>query len=185
MDLGALTGHYAELVALTREALRGQGFDARDQIIEWSADLRYLGQAFEVRVPCPAGEISRRWADSVVDAFHAAHHALYGYDFRGKADQQVEWVNLRVTGIGPIPRPEISEIADGTGDPVVAALGSRQVYFGEWAAAALYDRGRLGAGDIVTGPAVIQEFGSTVPLFPGFRAAVDRFGNLIITRIEA
>ena len=185
LDLGALTGHYAELVALAREALQGQGFDARDQIIEWSADLRYLGQAFEVRVPCPAGEISRRWADSVVDAFHAAHHALYGYDFRGKADQQVEWVNLRVTGIGPIPRPEISEIADGRRRSGRAALGSRQVYFGEWAAAALYDRGASAPATSSPARQSSRSSARRSRFFPGFRAAVDRFGNLIITRIEA
>jgi len=57
------------------------------------------------------------------------------------------------------------------------------VHFGEeWTQAAIYDRERLGAGDVVTGPAVIEEFGSTVPLHPGFRAEVDRFGNLLITR---
>ena len=39
-------------------------------------------------------------------AFHEAHRALYGYDFRSDARQQVEWVNLRVTGIGPIQRPD-------------------------------------------------------------------------------
>jgi N-methylhydantoinase A len=42
----------------------------------------------------------------------------------------------------------------------------------------------LAAGDAVDGPAVVQEFGSTVPIFPGFRATVDPFGNLIIVRIE-
>ena len=41
----------------------------------------------------------------------------------------------------------------------------------------------LGAGDVVTGPAVIEEFGSTVPVHPGFCATVDRFGNLLLTRV--
>jgi N-methylhydantoinase A len=181
LDLAALSDHYAALTIQAREALQGQGFAAADQVIEWSADLRYLGQAFEVRVPCAAAEVSRQWADSVVDAFHDAHNALYGYDFRGKADQQVEWVNLRVTGIGPIPRPEISEVASGTAE---SAAGSRRVHFAEWTSADLFDRSHLGAGDVVAGPAVIQEFGSTVPVFPGFRAVVDRFANVIITRFE-
>ena len=39
-----------------------------------------------------------------------------------------------------------------------------------------------GAGDVVTGPAVLEEFSSTVPLHPGFEARVDDYGNLVIRR---
>ena len=47
------------------------------------------------------------FATAVADAFHDAHEQLYGYAFRGDARQPVEWVNLRVTGIGPIERPQL------------------------------------------------------------------------------
>jgi len=180
LESESLGNVYDALAGQAREALQRQGFPTAAQVIERSADLRYLGQAFEVRVPCPAGGITRQWADTVVDAFHDAHRALYGYDFRGKADQAVEWVNLRVTGIGPIPRPKISET--GTDQSADARIGTRAMYCGQWLDAALYDRAQLTATDTVDGPAVIQEFGSTVPVFPGFRVTVDAFGNLLITR---
>ena len=61
-----LAGPIGALPPQAREALRGEGFDPADQIVERSADLRYVGQAFEVRVPCPDGEITRGWADAVV-----------------------------------------------------------------------------------------------------------------------
>ena len=73
-----------------------------------TADLRYFGQAFEVRVPVAGGPVGPALADAAAEAFHAAHRALYGYDFRGDPRQQVEWVNLRVTGIGPIQRPRLA-----------------------------------------------------------------------------
>jgi N-methylhydantoinase A len=111
-------------------------------------------------VACPDGEISRQWADQAVDTFHDAHRALYGYDFRGKADQAVEWVNLRVSGVGPIPRPKIGEIAFPTGERPVARIGSRSMYSDEWLAASVHDRAELAAGDVIDGPAVVQEFGS-------------------------
>jgi N-methylhydantoinase A len=38
------------------------------------------------------------------------------------------------------------------------------------------------AGDVIAGPAVIEEYGATVPLHPGFRALVDEQGNLRISR---
>jgi N-methylhydantoinase A len=180
LSLPDLAGRYEVLAAQAREDLQRQGFTDERQRIERSADLRYLGQGFEVRVDCPAGAVSRAWADAVVDAFHLAHRALYGYDFRGKKDQPVEWVNVRVTGIGPIPRPETREIAVGTDDPADAVIGSRDVFYGDWMPAVVYDRALLKAGDQITGPAVVQEFGSTVPVEPGFGIRVDRFGNLII-----
>ena len=185
LDLDAVRQIVDELTEQAREALRREGFPRPVQVIERSADLRYVGQAFEVRVACPDAEVGRDWADAVVESFHKAHRALYGYDFRDKVDQRVEWVNLRVTGVGPIPRPEIREITGGRRDPAAVDLGVRRVYFGDWTQARIDDRSTLGAGDAVDGPAVIQEFGSTVPLLPGFRATVDRFGNLIINRVGA
>jgi N-methylhydantoinase A len=46
----------------------------------------------------------------------------------------------------------------------------------------VYWRADLAPGDEVTGPAIVEEFGSTVPLHPGFAATVDRFGNLLVRR---
>jgi len=45
-----------------------------------------------------------------------------------------------------------------------------------------YERTGLAPGDVVSGPAIIEEFGSTVPVHPGFAAEVDRFGNLLLTK---
>ena len=61
----------------------------------------------------------------------------------GSADQHVEWVNLRVTGIGPIPRPPIDEIAAGDGTLTRAMLDGRRVYFDGWLAVLVVDRERL------------------------------------------
>jgi N-methylhydantoinase A len=44
----------------------------------------------------------------------------------------------------------------------------------------LYWRPQLAPGDVVAGPAVIEEYGATVPVHPGFAARVDRFGNLLV-----
>jgi len=184
LDLAEVGRIHAALSAQAREALLREGFADTDHRYETTADLRYFGQAFEVRVNCPElgpGGVDQAWADAVADSFHDGHRALYGYDFRGNDSQQVEWVNVRVTGIGPIPRPEIRRVAAGSGDLASALIEQRQVYFDGWHSAMIYDRTRLGAGDRVDGPAVVQEFGSTVPIHPGFHAVVDDFGNLILT----
>ena len=147
-----------------------------------------VGQAFEVRVPVAGGEpdavITRQAAEDVAQAFHAAHRRLYGYDFAEDPRQAVEWVNLRVTGIGPIRRPDLVELVPAEGPGTDRAVtGSRPVFFDDdWVETPTYDRPRLAPGDVVPGPAVIEEFGSTVPVHPGFRATVDRHGNLLIER---
>ena len=95
----------------------------------------------------------------------------------------MEWVNLRATGIGPITRPDIRELVRGDGDPERARTGARDVYFDEdWHSAALYDRAGLRAGDEVRGPAVVEEYGSTLPLAPGFVGRVDARSNIVVRR---
>jgi N-methylhydantoinase A len=188
LDAETVSTIYADLAAQAAAGLASQGFDAVTGALVRTADLRYFGQAYEVRVPVPAGSFDPVAADQVAAAFHDAHRALYGYDFRSDSRQQVEWVNLRVTGIGPIRRPVRPELAFGDGDPSRARTGERQVCFDRDAgsgSAAIYWRPGLVAGDMITGPAVIEEFGATVPLHPGFSAIVDRQGNLRVTRANA
>jgi N-methylhydantoinase A len=162
-------------------ALAREGFAPDGQRFERTADLRYYGQAFEVRVAVPDGPVTAELLDVVADAFHSEHRALYGYDLRGDPRQEVEWVNLRVTGIGPIRRPKPAPVPAGSG-AAGAVTGSRRVYFDEWTDTPIYDRAALGAGDQVRGPAIVEEFGSTVPVHPGFTATVDDFGNLRMVR---
>ena len=182
LDIAAVHTAYGELERLAGEALDREGFGRADQRLMRTADLRYYGQAYEVRVAAPGGDIDERWAERVADAFHQAHAAQYGYDFRGDDRQQVEWVNLRVTGVGPIRQPQLAEIPVGDGDPRRAHTGTRPVFFGDWVTAPVYWRPDLRAGDRVTGPAIIEEFGATVPVHPGFTASADRIGNLILLR---
>ncbi|MEO3814548.1 hydantoinase/oxoprolinase family protein [Sphaerisporangium sp. B11E5] len=171
-----------DLEAQAADALDREGFPAGRHVFARSADLRYNGQAYEVRVPAPAGPVDAAWRDEVTGRFHEAHRRLYGYGYRDDPRHAVEWVNLRVSGIGPITRPVIPEIEPGTGTPPAPA-SSRPVHFDDgWGEAPVYRRGDLRRGDVVTGPAVIEEYGSTLPLHPGFTAEVDGRANLVVRR---
>jgi N-methylhydantoinase A len=170
-DPAVLGEVYGELERQAAAALDRQGFTEHRYLR--SADLRYSGQAFEVRVPVGAVDV-----EEVAARFHDEHERLYGYCHR---DDPVEWVNLRVSGLGPIKRPALVERAPGDGDPARARTGTRRVYFDEWADVPVYARERLDPGDVLYGPAVIEEFGSTLPLHPGFTARLDGHGNLVVT----
>jgi N-methylhydantoinase A len=193
LDVDALRTAYDGLTERARDALLREGFAEPDHVFARTADLRYFGQAFEVRVPVPDGDLDRAALDRVAAAFHAAHRGLYGYDFAGDPSQQVEWVNLRVSGIGPITRPEIRRIAsvelveppENVGPLDKLDRRSRPVCFdaGEgYVVTPVVWRPDLVPGTTLEGPVVIEEYGSTVPVHPGFSAAVDDFGNLLVRR---
>ncbi|GAA0556819.1 hydantoinase/oxoprolinase family protein [Actinomadura livida] len=181
LDPALLAGIYADLEAEAAAALALEGFAPGAGRAARSADLRYYGQAFEVRVPAPAGEPDDAFRAEVVRRFHDAHESLYGYCHRDDPRHPVEWVNLRVSGIGPIARPRPPERPPGDGDPSRARTGGRPVFFDDWEKTPVYRREGLAPGDVIEGPAVIEEFGSTVPLHPGFTAELDPRGNLVIT----
>lgn len=185
LDHAKVAGIFAELAGKAGEALDKEGFAAEDHRYVRTADLRYFGQAFEVRVPVPDGPFDAALADTVAESFHAAHEQLYGYNFRGDASQPVEWVNLRVTGVGPIRRPELRELPARDKDVERARTGTRAVCFVDrdgYVDTAVYARAELAPGDLVAGPAIIEEFGSTIPIHPGFAARVDAYGNVVVTR---
>ncbi len=183
LDLDQMSRIFAELSEQAAVALDKEGFAREVHEYRRTADLRYFGQAFEVRVDVPAGELTSELADSVGASFHAAHEKLYGYSFRDDPRQQVEWVNLRVSGIGPIRRPDVLELPAGDGNAERAKTGYRDVWFdGPRVPTPIYWRPDLAVGDQIQGPAIIEEFGSTIPIHPGFWVRVDTLGNLIVNR---
>jgi N-methylhydantoinase A len=180
LDRPELASVYAELEGEAAAALVAEGFDAATQRFLRSADLRYDGQAFEVRVDVPAGQVDDDLAAEVLRRFHDEHERLYGYSYRDRASHGVEWVNVRLTGVGPLDAPSIAPLDAGAG---VAPTDTRKVFFGgAWHDTPVVWRGDLGAGDQVRGPAVIEEYGSTVPVPPGVVVTVDRVGALVVRR---
>lgn len=184
LDVQGVAAAFDELSQRAAHALTVEGFDAVDHQFARTADLRYFGQAFEVRVPVGEGPFTAEVAEQVAEVFHAEHRALYGYDFKGDPDQHVEWVNLRATGIGPIQRPELTpEPLAKDARPTPKSF--RSVFFDEEAGRVetpVHWRLDLEPGTTFVGPAIVEEFGSTVPIHPGFAVRVDEYRNLIVTR---
>ena len=178
---------FARLESQAREALATERFSPTVIALQRWADLRYFGQAWEVRVEVAAGSFDRAAADEVVRRFHAAHARTYGYSYADSADQRIEWVNLRVVGVGPIRRPRVTpRQRDLRGGVERALVGTRQVGFDEGLlSASIYTRARLQPGDRLLGPSIVEEFGSTTVVFPGLEARVDDFGDLLLAPTSA
>ncbi len=138
-------------------------------------EARYEGQNFEVVVALP--EVRADGMAEFVTSFHAAHKREYGYDVPGK---QVEIVNCRLQAVGRVAKAPLREL---TVKGTLVAAGAREVYHDiehGWLATPVYARGKLAAGTVIIGPAVIEEMSSTTLLTPGQRASVDKIGNIII-----
>ena len=160
------------------EVFRALELEARDAftaerakpILTRSADLRYHGQGYELRVD---------WSANAIDRFHKLHARSYGYSDPARP---IEIVTLRVQAIARSPKPRVKRAPLGKSDPRHAILASHRIFeSGRWRSAALYDRGRLHPGNRIAGPAVITELSATTYLPTGWIAAVDALGNLVLT----
>jgi N-methylhydantoinase A len=175
-DVAVIRGTYARLQEHAKRDLELQAVTEERRRYVRSADLRYFGQGYEVRVDLPDGEIDRDAVETVVERFHAAHERLYGYSYRGK--QPVEFVNARVTGIGLIERPALSARPEAAG--TASAERVRDAFFDAFVECPVYQRGSLDTGMRLAGPAIVEEYGSTTIVQPGQSVHVDQFGNLLL-----
>jgi N-methylhydantoinase A len=154
--------------------------------VRWvrALDLRYVGQSFELTIPLPDGPLTRRTLAGLEAVFFRAHDRAYGFAARG---EPIEVANVRLTGIGLVPRPRLARVAAGGRDPRPALAGVRRVVFGPGGRGRgrrcpVYDRGRLRAGNRLRGPAIVEQVDSTTVVEPGFAVTVDGFGNLLVRR---
>jgi N-methylhydantoinase A len=180
----ALEALFDDFAARGNTLLEREGVAAAQRRMTRSADLRYRGQSHELTVPVPSGPLAPTDLDRLAEQFHAAHERAYGYAAREDA---IELVTVRLTAIGVSPRPRRAPLARRRGDDPRAVKGRRPVWFAEAAGfipCAVVDRARLCWGDVVPGPAVIEELDSTSLVHPGYRADVDEVGNLLLSAEE-
>ena len=183
VDLAGLEGRFAELEGKVGPAVEEQGIAAGAVVLERFADIRYVGMATELTVQVPSGTLNAARMTEALDAFHDAHERAYGYAYRG--EQLAELVNIRVSGTGPTAVIEPTAEALVEGDGSSARTGERAVYFGPEDGAptcALYERGQLKAGEKIVGPAIVEQYDSTIVVPPWADATVDAYRNLIIER---
>jgi N-methylhydantoinase A/oxoprolinase/acetone carboxylase beta subunit len=147
-----------------------------------SADLRYVGQGYELTVALPAGRVEAGTAAALRTTFDAAYARRYGY---ADATAPVELVAVGVTVAGTGPEVRLPDHRPGTADPAEARKADRPVYFPEAQGfvprCPVFDRARLPVGARVTGPAIVEEPESTTVLPPGTIAEVDRWASLLVS----
>ena len=176
VDPEALDGAYGTMKEQAESSLAAEGYSPADLVWQRSADLRYVGQAYELTVQAPGGGLGGSGVALLEERFHDEHERTYGHK---APDEAVEIVNLRLTA-----RAASSQSLPIT--PIAGAYSqertSRDVYYGP-------DHGSLetpivSRSDLTAtrldGPLVVEEYDVTTVVPPGSSARLDEWSNIVI-----
>jgi N-methylhydantoinase A len=167
------------LIAQADQWLEGEGVAEDDKRFDLYADCRYYLQ--NIQIPCAFDLEELRDGDSAFlrGRFEEAHRQRYNFDL---PDSPLEIATVRVVGRGTIKGVSLLESENGAGEDSSGAITRHeQVFFdGGWMETPIYDRAKLGSGNMIAGPAVIVQDDTTTVIEPGYAGAVDRFGNILI-----
>ena len=186
-NVAALEAAFQRLEDEARAVMADTGLKLESAVIQRLADGRFLGQGFDLVVTLPEGPYADTAAGRarLTAAFEAAYREKFALTPPGVP---VEFLNIRVAVRAPVSGSEVVLQGRAGSGAEAARKGSRPAYFreaGGFVPTAVYDRGRLGVGDRIAGPAVVEEEGSTLVIGPGASARVAPSGNLVMTLAEA
>ncbi|HEX3722662.1 MAG TPA: hydantoinase/oxoprolinase family protein [Nitrolancea sp.] len=183
LDWSRLNQIYDEMQAEATALMSQLGVEPDAIQFQPMADLRYVGQGFEVVTSLPEGPYSRESLPGFIAAFDSAYRALYSRTVPGL---EIEGLNWRLRASVPSNGARHVSKALRAHDNATsgsALLGQRPVYFpetGGFTPTPIYDRYRLACGERLAGPAIVEERESTVVVGPGATFSIDRYQTLII-----
>jgi len=170
---------FAEMEARLREGLDG----GTRVTFHRSMDAHLVGQSWETPfVPVPDGTIDDTAIATMIGAFHDTYEGRSGNRFEMLP---VEGVTFRVRAVLDTPKVTYPELPVRGDEPLAPVRTTVLRYLGDGEAgqeAAVYDRAALRSGDVLEGPAIVDEGLSTTHIGAGQRASVGRYGELIIRR---
>lgn len=177
-DIKALTDIYRNLEMQGVRDLDRENVPRENRLFVRTCDMRYFGQAFELTIAVPDGILNSGDIGSIVENFHSQHQQIYGHCMR---EDDIEFVNYRVSAVGTMRKPNLGEKKKWeTGLEIMGSFQSEAVFDGKRCTTPVFDRNSLVEGQYIDGPAIIGEMGSTIIVYPGQKAHVDTWKNIII-----
>lgn len=175
LEWTSIYGLFAELQAEGRQLLAQARVAQEDVTVERSADMRYVGQGFEVPVTLP----ERDDVSALAEAFQREYERRMGHRLH---DVPIEIVTWRLVATGPEHSVDLATLATERG--ATRPTGKRLAHFaeaGDFVLCDVYDRYVLAPGMCIAGPAIVEEHESTAVIGPGASARVDAQSNLVVT----
>ncbi len=160
------------------ESFAVDGISVDQTAAVYQADIRYAGQAFQLSLTVTDEELKSKGLAVLTDEFDRQHEQLFTFA-HGK-DHEIVMIRAIVKARNKL-KADLKEVSGKATDPKDAVIHETKFYYEqEWHDASIYERGKLGVGTIISGPAIIQEMDSTTLVLPGHKATVDSVGNLLI-----
>jgi len=180
VDWATVNRILADLAEEGRELLRQTGLTDDRIAIERTADLRYIGQGYEVAVPLSDDELSAASRPAIEQAFVRVYEQLYG---RSLPDGRLEALNWRIAAVERAERRQpldLTAVIGAGGPPFKRYRPAIWDDSGRPVETAVYDRYALRPGDRFAGPAIVEERESTVIVSPESSFRIDDHLNLIV-----
>ena len=173
---------YQQMEDEGRAAIGASQIRPEEIVFERAADMRYVGQEHAVTVDLPKVYFDHKDRGGIKNHFDEVHKVRYG---TSAPKEPADIVSLRVTVLGRMKKPPRNEVPAGGEQPEAAALRAHKpVYFrsaGDYVSTPVYQRDLLRSGNLIQGPALVEEHASTTVVQPGDTVHVDPFGNLQIS----
>jgi len=165
-----------ELMRNAAAELAADGFTAARQRFAPSLDMRYAGQSFELSVPVASDARS-------IAALERSFAEIYATRYGAATGRPMEIVSYRLAAWGLSDKPQLPRLDPGGRSLAGARRGARSVYFaGSQRRVPVLDRERLPTREIIQGPVLIEEAGTTSVVPAGWRAELDLVGCLVLRR---
>jgi N-methylhydantoinase A len=186
VPLEKLNKSFDDIKAVGDGFLEREGVSVKDRYYIRSVDMRYKGQYHELEVPIPlnlkpSGDqtIDPDMIEQLVSDFHAMHETLYSY----RDTVETEILNIRMAACGKVHTPDLVEEPFVGRDASEFKKGERPAFFKEsngFIATPIYDGDRMGVGNVIVGPAIIELKTTTIIIPPNSNLEVTPFGSFMV-----
>lgn len=169
--------------------LKQEGISPEGAQFERELDVRYTGQGYELRVSLEGlgGKDGFKAQDmeAARNRFDEQHEKIHGHAAKDRSVEIVSYrIRLRVSvpKYEPIPSDNVIESLA----PADSVKGTRTVYFAadEAIETKIYERDKLPVGARLNGPAIVEQFDSTIVVPEAWVGRIDGYGNLVLSREE-
>jgi N-methylhydantoinase A len=182
-DVSTVSASLAQVESDLRASTAVQSRRELDWQASYAVDARYVGQSFDLTLPVAVERLEDLRAADIDAAFDRLHEATYGHSAPGAPKELMRFrVSLRAEGgvsIEQLPRVERHSSA-------LSTVGERALYVRDmgWIQCPVFDREALVPGDVIAGPAIIEQMDTTIVVAPDFSGRVDESTNVVLTRTE-
>ncbi len=178
-NLDDLQQTYDEMKKLGNDTLEMEGVSVDKRYFEGSIDMRYEAQYHEIEIPVHKEDLTKDGLPGLIERFHKRHEELYGY--RDITD--TEMINMRMAACGKVVTPPRKKQDIITKDAIKHVKMRRDVYFAEdggFIPTPIYNGDAMEIGNLVYGPAVIEQKTTTIVVPPKAKLEVNAYGDYVM-----